>query len=81
MQNYVTGLCGDFLDLLDRYDLLDWLRLVERLVSLVLDLDLRGSENYAIYVLYNQKHGHDRGLLHWELNSQMVQLDLLPLHG
>ena len=38
----LRDLCGDLLDLLERYDLVDWFGLVERLVSLVLlDLDLR----------------------------------------
>lgn len=33
-----------------------------------------------IYVVGDQKHGHDRDLLHLEPNSYLVQLDLLP-HG
>ena len=41
-ENVLRDLCGDLLDLLERYDLIDWFGLVERLVSLVLlDLDLR----------------------------------------
>ena len=33
-----------------------------------------------IYVVGDQKHGHDRDLLHLEPNSYLVQLNLLP-HG